>query len=451
MMKFIFTAAVLAVFCGVSAGHAQSLRNAGEPSEFPPASYKSKQYVDSSGCAYVRAGIDGAVTWVPRVARNRKQACGFKPSLGTAMAKAPAAVAKPVAKPVQITVAKPVAKPVAKVATARVVAKPAPKAVVRQAQKTVVMRKPIKTTASITTMPKRVVTAPAPRVIVAKPAPVQVVTAAPAKTRVVRAPRAGFTQTCRQGATQNTRAGDQSQVRCGPQASVPYYSTVRSGGTRAQGNGYVTGQVVRGTTQGVRVAPRHVYEQQQNVLAGSKPPPGYQYVWEDDRLNTHRAHQTLDGKAQMDLIWTRTVPRQLINRATGRNVTAQYPTIIYPDTTLNAKPVVSTSGKVVRRVKTQTIAKQVVKPRQQVRKTSAPQPKATGKRYVQVATFGVEANARKTANRLAGQGLPVRMGNLTRGNKTYRLVLVGPLSSSAQMKSALSAVRRAGFKDAFIR
>jgi len=85
----------------IGALNAQTLRNSSPPAEFPPASFKGKQYVDSRGCIYIRAGIDGNVTWVPRVSRKRKQVCGYKP---TAVAGSRPAPAPPVAgSPVIIT------------------------------------------------------------------------------------------------------------------------------------------------------------------------------------------------------------------------------------------------------------------------------------------------------------------------------------------------------------
>lgn len=81
---------VLGATIGVTQVSAQNLRDSVSPAEFPPSSFKGKQYVDSKGCVFIRAGVDGAVTWVPRVARNRKVICGFQPSQVAGAGAAPA-------------------------------------------------------------------------------------------------------------------------------------------------------------------------------------------------------------------------------------------------------------------------------------------------------------------------------------------------------------------------
>ena len=52
----------------------------GVPAEFPPASFTGNQFVDSQGCAFIRAGISGVDRWVPRVDRARNQLCHFQPT-----------------------------------------------------------------------------------------------------------------------------------------------------------------------------------------------------------------------------------------------------------------------------------------------------------------------------------------------------------------------------------
>lgn len=414
--------AILAGSLGIGAGQAQIREQ--QPAEFPPSSYKGKQYVDSRGCVFIRAGIDGDVSWVPRVTRSRKTICGFKPSLPgqVATARAPVPTAD---QPVQITV---------NPAPAPSAVRPAP----RRVAAPVVVRQ----------------TAPKPTRRVVKKAPVVVATAPQGR------------QTSCVGASalsQHYMRGDgRSAVRCGPQtAPIVGNDAIPHGAPRVAA---ILGEQ-RGTpivTENTRIVPKHVAHNRINTRNVTVP-KGYKRVWDDGRLNPYRAEQTLSGRTQMLLIWTQTVPRRLIDTRTGRDVTASIP-VVYPyidvitqNRELGKVKIVQRDGQIVKRIIRNPGSRKPVYSSRSAANAAATQPKASapralaGKRYVQIGTFGQTANAQKSAQRIARMGYPARIGKHRKGGKTYLTVQAGPFSDAGQLQRAFSKLRSAGYADAFVR
>lgn len=320
--------ALVAATAVASAGSAKSLSADDGPAEVPPASYTANQYVDSRGCVYVRAGYAGQVTWVPRVTRDRKVLCGFKPSLPVAKAgePEPRVAAKPAPAVAVETPAAPAAKPAAPVS--------APQTATARAENPAREAAPARRVAKTGT-PRRVVVAPAPA------------------------------------------------------ASAPVKVTV--------------------------TAPRRVVQP-----APVKIPAGYEPAWKDDRLNPMRGKGTAEGKAQMDMVWTETVPRRLVERPAARGVTTRLAHAQYRTGRASTK--------------------------------GAPQAqRAASHRYVQVGMFGMPANAQSAKARLRALGLPVAVARTRSKGREVQIVFAGPFPSQAQLKSALGAVRKAGYGDAFLR
>ena len=194
-------------------------------------------------------------------------------------------------------------------------------------------------------------------------------------------------------------------------------------------------------------------------------PNGYRTVWTDDRLNARRAEQTLEGIARTRLIWTQTVPRRLIERETGRDVTTTVP-LVYPFTDtatqtreLGTVTLVHRNGQLQKRIvrnkaKARVPTASPKKATQSAVKRAAPRaaPKATGPgRYVQVGAYGQPANAQAAVQRIINAGLPARTSKITRAGKTIQVVLAGPFTSSAALNSGLQTSRSVGFSDAFVR
>lgn len=53
------------------------------PAELPPPDFAGRQYVDSEGCVFTRAKVDGVVTWIARLTPDREPLCGFAPTFAS--------------------------------------------------------------------------------------------------------------------------------------------------------------------------------------------------------------------------------------------------------------------------------------------------------------------------------------------------------------------------------
>ncbi|MGL6209685.1 MAG: SPOR domain-containing protein [Paracoccaceae bacterium] len=395
----VMVLAVCATLLGFGVAGAQSLADVGGPRELPPAGYKSQQYVDSRGCVFLRAGYGGQTNWVPRVTAQRRALCGYPPTFGKVV--------------IEMADETPAPAPVVVAAAPTPAPAPAPRVAVSPAATA-----PATYTAPAAARP-RVATAPTPTVRVTAPAPytdtAPARTAAPVRTYETAAAGPG-----------------PGQIGCFTSAPVAEVVRLRNGGTAVvctRGDGTLNGwrspiypagarvgaalsdTVARGGQNPGQVTERTATVRYADADAIPTPPKGYKLAWKDDRLNPNRGKGTAAGQAAQDQIWTRDVPAKLV---------ADQP---------------RKKGKVV-------VSSKAAPKQQAVR---------SGGALVQVGTFGVPANADGAAARLAALGLPVAKGNINKGGKSLQIVFAGPFASAGEAQAALSAARRAGFSDAFVR
>lgn len=463
MLRKFVTAAVLAAVSGITVSHAQTVSQIGGPKELPPAGFKGQMYVDSRGCVFLRAGLNGTANWVPRVSRNRKALCGYPPTLAA------------MAKPVEVATPAEMAAPPAAVASAA----PAPRAA----------GKPLNTVASLTTPPAiRATTARPVDPALARVQPAQIVppaavmmAQAPVVSRVAP-PVAQVAPPASQGVTYRQAGPGAGQIGCYASAPVPRVVALSNGGsavlcTRGDGSLHglrapiygkvamgegprmgaglyppagqkvargnvsadqlgVTGRatvVSRGTEIVTYSAPQRIVVAEDVVVV----PKGYKRAWTDDRLNPYRGVGSAQGQYEQDQVWTRQVPAQLAPQGQQRVI-------------------VSTKGQPAGRVRVSAGGGNLhvsSKSEPQMRVTPAPQVQLAprGGFYVQVGTFGVPANAEGAKARLRAAGLPVGSAKTSKGGKALQMVMAGPFGDAGSAQSALSMARSAGFGDAYIR
>lgn len=386
------------------------------PVNFPPASYAGTQFVDNRGCVYVRAGFDGAVTWVPRVSRQREQLCGQKPTFAGQVAAAPASPVPTTTKPVQITATPPaaVAAPTRTTATAPApVAKPAPAQV------------------------RRVVSVPASKPAAAQ-APIMV-RRVPAPATVVQPaqPKAGSTgkitaeAACAAGQAFRMVNGMKIRTSCGPQAA-PHVTTIRRGEAPAAGkNVYYNKNSWEGSSLSLppetRIVPDHVYKNRDTQVA--HVPAGFRPAWTDDRLNPYRAYQTVQGYADTQQVWTNTVPRKLVVQAPRHKVKA--PVIVgRAPAPLPLTTYVSSKGHAP---------------------VASKHASAKVGRWIEIGAFSTAHKAQSAVSRLQAAGLTVRMAEHQKNGATMSLLRVGPYASQEALQMALSRVQGTGYTQAYIR
>ncbi len=446
------------IMVSASAAVAQDLSRAGPPAETPPASYTSNQYVDSRGCVYIRAGIGGTTTWVPRVNQQRRVLCGFTPTIAR-----PAPEPEP---PVVTATPEPAAPPrttqTATAAPTRTAPAPVTRAPVAAPTPTAAPRSPV-----ITRVTGTSVIASPPLTRPTTQAPASTPAATPAAARMTRsqfcADRFGL-----QPGFISSRTGE--TIDCGPRPAAPAVTQAAAvvaptappapgvrRATRSEiceeirttGRQFVnaaTGLPVRcPTTAPAPTTVRGPFNPSTATVAASTCTSFTN--GDPTRCGNTVQVPVFSGTLRVSTMTTTTSTRSVrnpfnrpvpaSNPTNVRNLTPSPPSgyeRVWSDGRLNVNRGPQPPAQLEVHVSSRTVAPQTV--------TAPSQP------YVQIGTFLSRDQAQNVAKGLRSRGLPMRIAVFTRDGQEHRIVLAGPFPTQAAVNSALGQVRGLGYGNA---
>jgi len=436
MRKALTGTALLLTFLGTTA----MAQTNGVPREFPPEGYSGNQFVDSEGCAFIRAGISGNTNWVPRVDASRRQLCNFQPTFEPV---------EPEVEDVEYMAAEAadavsVSPPVETVAAEAPAIEELPLIIFPTEEEVAASNRPV-----TVPVPPATPAAPTPRVIAAAPASVPAPVPAPTRAAApIPAPAPAPTPVAVPVPEPETQApritlAEVCDGKFGPQPGFISSST---------------GETINcGPEPVVDAAPEPAVEPLRMTMA-----------------------EICEAAAVGD--------RKFVDATTGEPIVCPAPVVVasvaLPDVAAPVPEMASNSGTSpsnpiglfagFRRAEVpasnpepEVAAAQPAVPNgyqraftdgrhnakrglprvETARAATMPVPTAMPFRYIQVGSFGVHRNADNLLTKLAGMGLGTASGR----SGALKIVAVGPFTNAAEMQRALGQVHALGFPDAFPR